>query len=81
MAPFEALNTGTVISLRARGAEVKCVAMYHRTHVNKAPGIGTMSEANGPGAVAPGARMPGRANGSILSLVNRAVNSNIFMRD
>lgn len=31
--------------------------------------------------VSPGARMPGRANGSILSLVNRAVNSNIFMRD
>jgi hypothetical protein len=27
-----------------------------------------------------GARMPGRANGSILSLVNRAVKSNIFMK-
>ncbi len=29
--------------------------------------------------VSPGARMPGRANGSNLSLVIRAVKSNIFM--
>lgn len=34
-----------------------------------------------PGALAPPANNSGRANGSILSLVNRAVKSNIFMRE
>jgi hypothetical protein len=47
----------------------------------KAPGIGTVSGANGGGTLVPSARMPGSANGSILSLVNRAVKSNIFMKE
>jgi len=40
---------------------------------------GERSERTAPSGAS--VHMPGRANGSILSLVNRAVNSNIFMRE
>jgi len=44
------------------------------------PGDWTNRQEGLPGALAPPANNSGRANGSILSLVNRAVKSNIFMR-
>ena len=44
-------------------------------------GTGTMRRSRMDHGASRGARMPGRANGSILSLVNRAVKSNIFMNE
>jgi hypothetical protein len=43
-------------------------------------GTGTVRRSRTDQGVSPGARMPGRANGSILSLVNRAVKSNILIK-
>jgi hypothetical protein len=71
----------TSILLDARDADGQHRAMYHCRCLDKAAGIGTVSEANGGCTLVQLARMPGRANGSILSLVNRAVKSNIFMNE
>jgi hypothetical protein len=81
MAPVSATMNDTSILLNSRGAAAACVAMYHRTCGRKSARDRDVERSERTTCAARGARMPGRLNRSILSLVNRAVKSNIFMRE
>jgi hypothetical protein len=66
---------------RRRVADVRLldVCVQQTEQSGKATGTETMRRSRMESGDSPTARMPGRRNGSILSLVNRAVKSDIFL--
>lgn len=71
-APLSSSTPGGRSSGRNRLRQQSCAT-------GKATGIETVRRSRTESGVSQTARMPGRRNGSILSLVNRAVKSDIFL--